>query len=262
MTHAIDMLREEHGSMSRLLHLMDKLQKEMRGGQEPDIPLLREIGEYLHGFPDQCHHPKEDLIYRRLSKLEPGLREIGTDLEYEHERLVKLTGRFRESLVAAQQGSRRSTDRLVDSLDDLAKTYRRHMEMEERHLFPMAIRKLSGDDWAEINDALFDEADPLGDDSSAMFAKLREAIAKHAVEHDERVRLLAGEGALDVDPASLETLEQLNSILASQNITLRKREAAKGGFELLEADTILLEIPPCSEARAVWCAYFYIKGGM
>ena len=161
-----------------------------------------------------------------------------------------------------QQDNEASADKLANALQELTRSYRRHMEMEERHLFPMAIRKFSGDDWAEINTALFDESDPLGDDSSAAFADLRHAIAKHAAEHDERKRLLAGQGTLDADLESLQTLDQLNELLAPLNITLRKKEAAKGGFELLEADTTLLEIPPCSEARAVWCAYCYVKGGM
>jgi hemerythrin-like domain-containing protein len=260
MTHAIDVLRQEHGSMSRLLRLMDKLGQEMRDGQDPDFPLLGEIGDYLDGFPDQCHHPKEDLIYNRLAELDPGLRELGSDLEYEHNRLGNLTGRFRDSLSTVQQGG--PVDKLASSLADLVKTYRRHMEMEERHLFPMAIRKLRGDDWAEINDALFDESDPLGDESSARFQNLREEISKHAKEHDERKRLLAGQGGLDVDLDSLQTMRQLNELLALNNYDMTIKEAANGGFELLEQDTTLLEIPPCSEARAVWCAYCYIKGGM
>jgi len=260
MTHAIDVLRQEHRSLSRLLRLMDKLQRELCAEQEPDIPLLEEIGDYLAGFPDQCHHPKEDLIYSRLAELDPGLGELGSDLEYEHNRLGNLTGRFRESLGAVQQGA--PVDKLGSCLADLVKTYKRHMEMEERHLFPMAIRKLSGDDWAEINSKLFDEPDPLGDATSKQFHSLRGEIAKHAEEHDERNRLLAGQGGLDVDLGSLQTMEQFNELLAEHNYAMTIKEAANGGFELLERDTTLLEIPPCSEARAVWCAWCYLKGGM
>ena len=73
-------------------------------------------------------------------------------------------------------------------------------------------------------------------------------FAKNAVEHDERGRLLVGDGGLDAYLASLETLEQLNALLAPHNITLRKKEVANGRSELLEAGTTLLEIPPCSES--------------
>jgi hemerythrin-like domain-containing protein len=260
MTHAIDVLRQEHRSMSRLLRLVDKLQRELGEGQEPDFPLLEEIGDYLAGFPDQCHHPKEDLIYNKLAEIEPSLRELGDDLEYEHNRLGNLTGRFRDCLSAVRQGG--PIEKLESSLADLVKTYQRHMEMEERHLFPMAIRKLSGDDWTEINSTLFDKPDPLSDATSEQFGSLRSEIEKHAHEHDDRVRLLAGQGSIDVDLGSLQTMEQFNELLADHNYAMTIKEAANGGFELLERDTTLLEIPPCSEARAVWCAWCYLKGGM
>ena len=83
MTHAIDVLRQEHWSMSRLVHLMDKLQKEIRAARSPTCRCFVRSKTTCTVSPDQCHHPKEDLIYRRLGQLEPGLSEIGTDLEYE-----------------------------------------------------------------------------------------------------------------------------------------------------------------------------------
>ncbi|MBT8078219.1 MAG: hypothetical protein KJO31_06560 [Gammaproteobacteria bacterium] len=57
--------------MTKLLDLMDHLFKQIQDGHAPDFRLLHDIGGYLSGYPDQVHHPKEDLIYRRLRKSDP-----------------------------------------------------------------------------------------------------------------------------------------------------------------------------------------------
>jgi hemerythrin-like domain-containing protein len=262
MTHAIEVLRQEHIGMGRLLRLMEKLWREISEGQPPDYPLLNEISDYLRGFPDKCHHPKEDLIYRKLGERDPDLQELGSDLEYEHARLTKLTNRFGELLTSAQDDVDVSLDAFITTLDELVRMYWRHMTMEEEHLFPLAIKKLRSADWNEINSAVFEQADPLTDAASTRYQQIRDEIAELEVEHDERIRLLAGRIELDQDLASLQSLDQLNELLHSHNYAFRLCETGDSTFQLIENEKVLLEIPPCNEARAVWCAYCYIKGGM
>jgi hemerythrin-like domain-containing protein len=262
MTHAIEVLRQEHIGMGRLLRLMQKLWREISAGQSPDYLLLNEISDYLRGYPDQCHHPKEDLIYRKLGDRDPDLQELGGDLEYEHARLTKLTNRFGELLTTAQDDEDVSLDAFITTMDELIRVYRRHMAMEEEHLFPLAIKKLRRADWDEINSAVFEHGDPLTDEASSRYEQIRSEIAELAEEHDERNRLLAGGVLLDQDLASLHSLDQLNELLGSHNYALRLCETRAGGFHLVENENVLLELPPCDEARAAWCAYCYIKGGM
>ena len=262
MTHAIEVLRQEHIGMGRLLRLMEKLWREISGGQSPDYPLLNEISDYLRGYPDQCHHPKEDLIYRKLGERDPDLQELGGDLEYEHARLTKLTNRFGELLTSAQDDEDVSLDALITTLGELVRMYRRHMALEEEHLFPMAIKKLRRADWDEINSAVFEQGDPLTDAASSRYQQIRSEIAELAEEHDERIRLLAGRIELDQDLALLQSLDQLNELLRSHNYAFMLHETGDGSFQLVENEKVLLEIPPCDEVRAVWCAYCYIKGGM
>lgn len=262
MTHAIEVLRQEHIGMGRLLRLMEKLWREISGGQSPDYVLLNEISDYLRGYPDQCHHPKEDLIYRKLGDRDPDLQELGGDLEYEHARLTKLTNRFGELLTSAQDDEDVPLDAFITTMDELVRVYRRHMAMEEEHLFPLAIKKLRRADWDEINSAVFEHGDPLTDEASSRYEQIRSEIAELAEEHDERNRLLAGRIHLDQDLASLQSQDQLNELLRSHNYAFRLCETREGGFQLVENEDVLLELPPCAEATAAWCAYCYIKGGM
>lgn len=248
--------------MGRLLRLMEKLWREISGGESPDYLLLNEISDYLRGYPDQCHHPKEDLIYRKLGERDSDLQELGGDLEYEHARLAKLTNRFGELLTSAQSDEDASLDAFITTMDELIRVYWRHMALEEEHLFPLAIKKLRLADWYEINSAVFADGDPLADEASSRYEQIRSEIAELAEEHNERNRLLAGRIDLHQDLASLQGLEQLNELLGSHNYAFRLREAGEGSYQLVEDDKVLLRIPPCSEARAAWCAYCFIKGGM
>ena len=242
--------------MGRLLRLMDKLRLELDDGESADLPLLGEISDYLLGFPDACHHPKEDLIYNRLGELQSGLKELGSDLEYEHERLHRLVDGFVERVKSIKSDDSKSMAELSASMQKLVKTYKRHMEMEEKHLFPMAVEKLSADDWSAINSTLFETTDPLRNDAESRFANIRAEIAKLAEHHDERNRLLTG---IDADLQDLQSIDQVNDLFASNNTGFRMEKAAQGGFLLTEQGDVLLELPPCSEERAAWCAWSFVK---
>ena len=247
--------------MGRMLRLMTRLSREMAAGQPPDFAVLNDISDYLRDFPDDCHHPKEDIIFRKLGEREPGLADLCTDLEFEHGRLARLTTQFGELLDELQEDADVPSETFLTAINSLTLTYRRHMAMEEKHLFPLAIMKLRRADWHEINGAIFEELDPLSDASSTRYQNLRDEISQLADEHDERVRLL-GNQHLDMDLESLQTLVQLNEFFEASNCDFRLGKTRKGGYVLHESDKIVLELPPCSETRAVWCACCYVRACM
>ena len=54
---------------------------------------------------------------------------------------------------------------------------RKHMVMEERYFFPLALATLTDEDWADIDAELYDEDDPLFDsDAEERFKELRREI--------------------------------------------------------------------------------------
>ena len=247
--------------MGRMLRLMTKLSREIAAGQSPDFAVLNDISDYLRGFPDEFHHPKEDAIFRKLGEREPELSDLCTDLEFEHGRLARLTTQFGELLDDLQEEADVSSETFVTAINSLTLTYRRHMAMEEKHLFPLAIKKLRRNDWDEIHGAIFEEHDPLSDASSSRYRKLRDEISRLADEHDERIRLL-GNLQFDMDLESLQTLDQLNDFFAESNCEYRLSKTRKGGYLLNDNNELVLELPPCNETRAVWCACCYVKACM
>jgi hypothetical protein len=61
MTMALSIIREEHRSLSAVTRTLKLLARDARGGgREPDWELFTLILDYIEGFSDRFHHPKED----------------------------------------------------------------------------------------------------------------------------------------------------------------------------------------------------------
>ena len=172
------LLRLEHRQFSRVLDVLEYLiDRRVRDGYVDD-ELLDQVFAYFLGYPHCCHHPKEDLVYARLRERDPSLAERVGDLLGEHERLAGLT----RSVANRVRKSREQLDPgLVDSLREFVVVTRRHMEIEEREIFPPMEKVLTQEDWDEIDFAMFDQGDPVFDiDRERRFRELRNAILDRA----------------------------------------------------------------------------------
>ena len=260
MLHAIRILTFEHASMGKLLDLMDRLYEQILDGHTPDFRLFHEIGGYLSEYPDQVHHPKEDLIYRRLQKRYARSKDAPGNLVHEHRELSKLTTYYTECSAMAEKDSDKWMENFQIALRKLIDYYRHHIEMEEAYFFPAAIEHLTESDWAEVTYAISDRPDPLLDEATSKFAKLHREIHRMAEANDKQ--LASRDQLLQVrnDLQSIHTADQLRSMIEDQFPQMKFRIATDGGFRLEDENRTLLAIPECDEERAAWCAYCFLKG--
>ena len=63
-------------------------------------------------------------------------------------------------------------------------------------------------------------------------------------------------------PDSAQADARLGRLMADagHDVTLEPRDA--GGYALRQAGEIVLDLPPCSEGRAAWCAWFFVQPGL
>jgi hemerythrin-like domain-containing protein len=158
MVAVLGVLRQEHADLARLL---DMVEVQLGGDGAPDFALLTGILDYFLTYPDQYHHPKEDLIYRTLCRHDARLGPVIDDLKAEHEELAIATRELSEKLErtcpngdAPGIGVRRLARSFVE-------TYRRHIDKEEHQFFPEALRTLTPEEWADIEAEITDPTDPL-----------------------------------------------------------------------------------------------------
>jgi hemerythrin-like domain-containing protein len=257
MPDTLFLLRLEHGNLSKLLRLVEDQVAAADAGKPMDEELLSLASEYFSDYPDRCHHPKEDLVYRRLSERDPQSRAGLRDLVAEHRRLHELTETFAEAVRRMRQEPQAADPGAREVVREFTQRYRQHMRDEDERFFPLAAERLSKDDWATLDFAVFDGDDPLFDHAAEKrFSALRQRIDARAEEARARASVLDAAKGL----RELSGVESFNESMKAAGQPFRLARFAEGGYGLEHDRKLLLYVPECSAARAAWCAYCYLRG--
>lgn len=156
MSEPLRQLEDEHRDISRLLDLLDQQVRFVSRGRLPDRGLLRDIMHYLTHYSDLFHHPREELIFARVSEYEPPLREVLASLSQEHRLLARRGTSLYRGLSRPVDGAD-----LVHQLDLYSRQLREHIVREEESVFARAEDLLTDGDWAYVEAGMAENADPL-----------------------------------------------------------------------------------------------------
>ena len=186
MTRLIDVLRDEHRNIEKLLLVLEQELTVFDRRERPDFDTLRAVIDYFEEYPARCHHPKEDMMLDLLRVRDPALAaalgEVETDHREEADRLLELA-RTIESVRTGRDLPRQSVDQVVR---EFIAHERRHIELEESHLFPAALKALRPSDWASIDARMGDERDPLFNGTiEGKFRSLAEKILQWERENED-----------------------------------------------------------------------------
>lgn len=179
MSKTLDILRREHRTMSWLLDLLERQIDLLEKTGLPDFDLLVEITDYFRSFPDLYHHPKEDLVLRKIADRDKEAFERLAQLETEHDELSEELRKFSRALINLLLDPQKSRNCYVKSARDFLADERKHMEMEEKYFFPAAEKSLDEDDWSEIDQQVTKFSDPLFEkEAHYRFVQLRSNLSK------------------------------------------------------------------------------------
>ena len=182
MPQSLRNLQLEHESLGRLLDIMDEWIGDFGESQAPDYQLLQVIADYLLSYPDEVHHPKEDLIFLKLQHRDSDAASKLTQLLNEHRELREITQEF-AAIVGDSTGPAASRhEQALQATRKLVDCYRHHIEMEEEHFFPTAESILTKADWAEIDSAFSERTDPLLFEAETKYKNLRAKISRISKE--------------------------------------------------------------------------------
>jgi hemerythrin-like domain-containing protein len=150
MVEIIEILRQEHRNIEKLLNVLELELSVFDRGERPDYEVIGAVIEYFKKYPDSCHHPKEDVIYEKLKARDPGRAASIGDLQAEHregaERLCRVA-RVIDNVLNDQDLIRESVDRIVRDFID---SERKHIALEDEVIFPTIVDTLGAGDWADI----------------------------------------------------------------------------------------------------------------
>ena len=179
MRNVVQELRSEHANMERLLAMLEKQVDQLEAAAQPDYGLMQDIVRYFLDFPDQCHHPKEDVLAQKLLSLAPaqaaplrGLAEMHHELGVLNRRVVDVVDEVVNDVPMPRAEVARVVREFIDS-------QLHHIKMEERHFLPLAEELLSNADLRELEMEIFSREDPLfGPQTEQRWASLRDEILR------------------------------------------------------------------------------------
>lgn len=156
----ISALRAEHRHMASVMELMSAQLDAVERGDLVDTHVLYEIMHYMVSWPDQFHHPREDLIYGRVAELDAEAADNVDSLQREHDGMARRGRQLLQDIEGWREGSVSGAQVVKGGRDYVQRTYR-HMNTEEKLVFPQIQEVLTTDDWREL--AADDELKPIGD---------------------------------------------------------------------------------------------------
>jgi hemerythrin-like domain-containing protein len=161
MTQVIDQLRLDHRNMLQLLRVLEEELDAISAGGVADFDLMKQIIDYSLHYPGLIHHPREDLLFRRLLARDPAAMLLVGDLTKEHDELMQLTQRFAAALHNIVHDAELPRAWFESLSRGYVATLRRHMAKEEETLFPRLLATLADSDWAELDAMVVTGYDPL-----------------------------------------------------------------------------------------------------
>ena len=178
----IDILRQEHRNFETLLLVLERELDLFARGERPDYEVVHAVIAYFEVYPDACHHPLEDVVFEKLKARDSAAAKRIGDLAADHRRGAERLRRVAQAVenVLADRELLRQT--INETIGDFIEQERRHMAMEERYFFPVAVKALQPQDWAEIAARLADQKDPLFSD---VVEEKFEVVRSHILELEQ-----------------------------------------------------------------------------
>jgi len=146
--HMLDRLKVEHGQILRKLNLLERQYLDMCRSKIPDYSLMQSIIVYIQEYPEQIHHPLEDMIYSiYLERVDDD--EFVRKLIPEHTQLEVVTRELRESLESLPKCTA-SNEKFKQQLSEFLVGQRQHIYTEETEVFPLVQGALTIEDWERL----------------------------------------------------------------------------------------------------------------
>lgn len=161
MADIIQQLRKDHLNAAKLLDLLEAQIETLDKGETTDYLLMLDAMHYMTHYPDLFHHPKEDLVFKKLKQRDVSARPTVDNLVEEHKALAEKGVQFYECLQTIVSELMVSRESLESRGRDYIAFLRSHMNKEEDEIFPLASAVLREKDWAEIDTAMEAKEDPV-----------------------------------------------------------------------------------------------------
>lgn len=153
---------DEHVYTCRMLRLLELEAENVLSGGEADVDGMSDILHYITYHPDRFHHPKEDVIFDRMSRLSADMKQTIARLRSDHESMTQQSVDLYERMLEQKEvQSVRELKKLAKEILEYSELQREHMALEEQEIFLPSQKALSRVDWEQIEEEVKAKRDPI-----------------------------------------------------------------------------------------------------
>jgi hemerythrin-like domain-containing protein len=146
----ITQLKRDHENMRRVIDVLGSQLERHQQRRRVSDDLLAEIVDYLIHYPDMWHHPKEDVIFKRLITRCPDCELLVRGIMLEHRELAEHNRRLAAALYNIRMKFDLPAGWLQSHISKCIDKNLHHMRKEDEFYFPLASRELTDEDWKWI----------------------------------------------------------------------------------------------------------------
>lgn len=177
---ATELLMSEHRVIEKVLDALDVALEKISVGRIVRPEFFPDTVDFIRHFADEYHHRKEEAVLFNAMVAARLPRDAGPIalMIYEHERSRKFTNAMNEAAVAWIGGDKTAYKRVIQFGEYYVNLLRQHIAKEDRIVFNLAEKVLSGDQKSQIyEDFLKIDKDPLEVAVNSRYRALAETLA-------------------------------------------------------------------------------------
>jgi len=156
------------------------------------------------GYPDEVHHPSEDLVFDELLKLDLTKDQLEkvTQNRSQHSALKSATTELMDLVETSVDNV--DVERFLQRLEEYVEVQHQHMKFEEQEIFPLGLEYIQPATWEKLDEHFGETKDPLFDEADRRYA----ALFRYLVPGEQQTARMA-EPLMRYLTATGTTLERL-----------------------------------------------------
>ncbi|WP_295801019.1 hemerythrin domain-containing protein [uncultured Microbulbifer sp.] len=146
----------DHKHMQRLLDVFETLLQQL-GKQDRNpatLTMILDALDYLSVYPDQWHHPVEDLVFEQLLGKPVDVRDVINRTFKEHHQIAVATRKMNSLFYAVANDAAVEREQLFGAAREFIELQRRHLQRENEILFPLVAEMLTENDWDDVQNKI------------------------------------------------------------------------------------------------------------
>lgn len=150
MPEILNKLHDDHINFIQLINYLELQLACIQDCKVVDFELILLAMTYMQEYPDDVHHPQENIIFNYYSQKYNTCSDDIAELMQQHETMPQLTDSILDMLQSIVCETPINRSEFCEILATYIDTQKQHMNLEEAAVYPDINQHMSADDWKSV----------------------------------------------------------------------------------------------------------------